>query len=555
MIFKRFIIGILALLTVNCSHVVENNPKSCAIASAHPLATQAGCKILDNGGNAFDAAVAVTAVLAVVEPFSSGIGGGGFYLLHREKDNFQIFIDAREKAPFKSKPEFFISDNKKVKNLRSINGPTAAAIPGIPAALDWLANHYGNLGLKESLAPAIRIAKSGFTVDARYIKATTHKQQVMNSFSDTSLIFLDDKKAVGTDFILYQENLSRTLDLIANHGKDGFYNGQIGRELVRSVSASGGFWTARDLQQYKVVEREPVYLNFKGVKITSAPLPSSGGLVITQVLNILEEYPLEILNNYDGEHLLVEAMRRGYNDRAIYMGDPDFVEVPVSKLLSKAYAKKRGTNIDLQKATKSSSLPSVTTILEEGRETTHFSIMDAFGYRVAATLSINTSFGSGFVAGSTGVLLNNHMNDFSLAPNIPNIYGLVGGRSNIIEPGKRPLSSMSPTFVEDEKGILVIGTPGGSRIISMVILGILEYMKEGKPNVENIVRKPRLHHQYLPDQVQVEPDSFDKEWIQTMELKGHKVVVSGHKWGNMQAILFDKFTGDYTVGNDPRGVE
>ena len=237
------------------------------------------------------------------------------------------------------------------------------------------------------------------------------------------------------------------------------------------------------------------------------------------------------------------------------MGDPDFVEVPVSKLLSKAYAKKRGTNIDLQKATKSSSLPSVTTILKEGRETTHFSIMDAFGNRVAATLSINTTFGSGFVAGSTGVLLNNHMNDFSLAPNIPNIYGLVGGRSNIIEPGKRPLSSMSPTFVEDEKGILVIGTPGGSRIISMVILGILEYMKEGKPNVENIVRKPRLHHQYLPDQVQVEPDSFDKEWIQTMELKGHKVVVSGHKWGNMQAILFDKFTGDYTVGNDPRGGE
>ena len=555
MIFKGFVINVLILLMINFGQATEIESRLCAIATAHPLATKSGCKILENGGNAFDAAVAVTATLAVVEPFSSGIGGGGFYLLHREKDDFQVFIDARERAPSNSYPQFFIDQNGETIDSLSINGPTAAAIPGIPAALDWLANHYGNLSLKESLSPAIEIASSGFLVDARYIKATEYRHKTINLFAETSSIFLENKKPVPPGFILRQVNLSNTLNSIARQGRDGFYQGGIAKELLQSVNTSGGFWVPGDLEQYQVVERVPVYLDFKGVQITLAPLPSSGGLVITQVLNIMEEYPLEILNNYDGQHLLVEAMRRGYNDRAIYMGDPDFVEVPVLKLLSKKYARNRGSNIDLLKATQSSSLPSVMNMSQEGSETTHFSIMDDFGNRVSATLSINGIFGSGFVAGNTGVLLNNHMNDFSLAPNTPNIYGLIGGKTNFIEPGKRPLSSMSPTFVEDERGILVIGTPGGSRIISMVILGILEYLKEVKPSIENIVTRPRLHHQYLPDRIQIEPDGFDEKWIQAMESRGHKVVVSDRKWGNMQAIFFNKLTRSYVVGNDPRGVE
>ena len=555
MIFKRFIASLLVFLTANFSHASDTDTKICAIATAHPLATQAGCKILKNGGNAFDAAVAVTAVLAVVEPFSSGIGGGGFYLLHREKDNFQVFIDARERAPFNLDPQFFVNRDGKAKNLLSLNGPTSAAIPGIPAALDWLSTNYGNFSLKQTLKTAIDIAESGFNVDARYSRATKNRQQVMNSFSGTSAIFLDNHNRAKPGFILQQKNLSRTLSLIAQNGRDGFYEGPIANELVHSVNSSGGFWTKTDLQLYQVVEREPIYLTFKGAKITSAPLPSSGGLVIAQVLNILEDYPLDILNNFDGQHILIEAMRRGYNDRAIHMGDQDFVEVPVSKLLSGSYAKKRSANINLSKATNSHSLPSVTSISEEGEETTHFSIIDKYGNRVSATLSINTTFGSGFVAGNTGVLLNNHMNDFALTPNSPNIYGLVGNTKNSIEPGKRPLSSMSPTFVEDEKGILVIGTPGGSRIISMVILGILEYMKEDKPNLQNIVSKSRLHHQYLPDQIFVEPEGFSEEWIQAMVAKGHKVVVNKKKWGNMQTVFFNKETGNHEIANDPRGLE
>ena len=554
MILKRFLIGTLIFLTSGCTEAPENS-KSCAIASAHPLATQVGCEILENGGNAFDAAVAVTATLAVVEPFSSGIGGGGFYLLHREEDNFQVFIDAREKAPLNSDPQFFVGPDGKAKNQLSLNGPTSAAIPGIPAALDWLSTNYGNLSLKDSLAPAIEIARLGFTVDARYIRAVERRGQIINSFPDASSIFLKGKRAVHPGFVLYQEDLARTLNLIANQGRDGFYEGHVARELLRSVNASGGFWIIKDLQQYKVVERKPIYLNFKDAKIITAPLPSSGGLVIAQTLNIIEEYPLTMLNNYDGQHLLVEAMRRGYNDRAIYMGDPDFVEVPITKLLSKKYAKNRGSEIDLKKATKNSSLPSVTTAFKEGRDTTHFSIIDTFGNRVSATLSINTTFGSGFVAGSTGVLLNNHMNDFVLTPNSPNAYGLVGNIKNSIEPGKRPLSSMSPTFVEDNRGILVIGTPGGSRIISMVILGILEYLKDKKLNIENIVNKPRLHHQYIPDQIQIEPVGFDQKWIEAMESKGHKVFIADNQWGNMQIIFFNKLNRNYAVGNDPRGLK
>ena len=554
MILKKFLIGTLIFLTLGCTKAPENS-KSCAIASAHPLATEAGCEILENGGNAFDAAVAVTATLAVVEPFSSGIGGGGFYLLHREEDNFQVFIDAREKAPLNSNPQFFVGSDGKAKNQLSLNGPTSAAIPGIPAALDWLSTNYGNLDLTKTLKTAIEIAESGFNVDGRYTKATKNRQQIMNSFSETSTIFLDNNNTAKPGFILQQKNLSQTLKLIAEYGRNGFYKGSVANELVQSVNSAGGFWTKKDLELYKIVERKPIYINFKGAKITTAPLPSSGGLVIAQVLNILENYPLDILNNYDGQHILIEAMRRGYNDRAIHMGDQDFVNVPVSKLLSNSYAKERSANINLSKATKSQTMPSVTSISEEGTETTHFSIIDEYGNRVAATLSINTTFGSGFVAGNTGVLLNNHMNDFALIPNSPNIYGLVGNTKNSIEPGKRPLSSMSPTFVEDDRGILVIGTPGGSRIISMVILGILEYLIESKPNLLDIVSKARLHHQYLPDQIFVETGGFSEKWIQAMEVKGHKVVMVKKKWGNMQAVLYNKLTKNKEVANDPRGLQ
>jgi gamma-glutamyltranspeptidase/glutathione hydrolase len=297
----------------------------------------------------------------------------------------------------------------------------------------------------------------------------------------------------------------------------------------------------------------PARFSYRGATITSAPLPSSGGLVLAQSLFILEPLALAKLSETDRVHFTVEALRRGYHDRARYMGDPDFVAVPVETLASREYAKQRATSIDPDRATSSAALAEIADAAAEGKDTTHFSVIDAEGNRVAATLSVNAPFGSGFVAGETGVLLNNHMNDFSLAPSAPNIYKLVGTEANAIEPGKRPLSSMSPTFVEDGRGVLVLGTPGGSRIISMVLEAILAYVDQPDFDLQRMVAAPRYHHQYLPDRIEIEPGAFPQQWIEALRAKGHAVQEGQRKWGNMQAVYLDRQTGRVTSTNDPRG--
>ena len=527
--------------------------QECAIASAHPLATRAGCQVLAQGGNAFDAAVAVTAALAVVEPFASGIGGGGFYLLHREADRRQVFIDARETAPARARAEFYTDAQGNPRERLSLEGPTAAGIPGIPAAIDWLSRRYGSLTLEQTLQPAIELAREGFPADARYVWATGFRTELLNRHPPAARIFLDDGKAVTAGYRVRQPALAQTLGALARDGRDGFYSGAVAREMVSAVQAAGGLWTLDDLAGYSVIEREPHRFSFRGARITSAPLPSSGGLVMAQALQILDQFSLDSLTEPERAHLVVEAMRRGYNDRARYMGDPGFVEVPMSMLGSRDYARRRAASIDPRQATPSSALPSVAESRVESQQTTHFSIVDGFGNRVAATLSVNGPFGSGFVAGSTGVLLNNHMNDFSLALAAPNLYKLVGNDANAIEPGKRPLSSMSPTFVEDSRGILVLGTPGGSRIISMVMLGILDYLLEPAPDLERMVARPRYHHQYLPDRVEIEPGGFGESWVEALQAKGHRVETGRRKWGNMQAVFVDKRSGARSAAGDPRG--
>ena len=546
---------LVCVLVGGLAAVVRAAPEECAIASAHPLATQAGCEIIHQGGNAFDAAVAVTAALAVVEPYSSGFGGGGFYLLHEAGDNRDVFLDARETAPAQATADKFVDDHGKPIPGMSRQGPTAAGIPGIPAAVQLITRKYGTLPLSVTLAPAIRLAEQGFRADSRYARASGWMVKMLNRFPDAAAIYLDDGKPVETGHVIHERQLAATMRLIAGDGASAFYHGPVAEEMVRAVRSNGGFWTLDDLADYRVVEREPQRFEYRGARITTAPLPSSGGLVMAQALQILDVLDAAAMPQSERVHVTIEAMRRAYNDRARFMGDPDFVKVPVAKLASKSYARSRARTINLFHATPSADLPSVADVKDDGKDTTHFSIVDTSGNRVAATLSVNGPFGSGFVAGNSGVLLNNHMDDFAIAPGIPNLYKLVGNAANAIEPGKRPLSSMSPTFVEDDRGVLVLGTPGGSRIISMVMLGIIDYMANAEVDAERIVSLPRYHHQYLPDRVQVEPDSFSDEWIEALQSFGHEVEVYRRKWGNMQAVFVDAKTGKRQVANDPRGRE
>ena len=548
--FSRFL---LAFALISTSVLRPATAEECGIASAHALATKAGCEILKSGGNAFDAAVAVAAALAVVEPFASGIGGGGFFLLHRAADHFEVFVDARETAPSRATREFFVDENGQAKQKASLQGPTAAGIPGEPAALDWVSGRYGKLPLARSLAPAIQLAEKGFPADARYASASALREALLKNNADAEKNFLDNGKAVAAGFVVVQAQLARTLRMLADEGGQSFYHGDFARKLVQTVKSAGGLWELSDLENYRVIERPPVRFTYRGARITAAPLPSSGGLVLAQSLFILESMNMAGPSAIDRAHFAVEAMRRGYHDRARYMGDPDFFAVPAAKLASREYARRRGASIDPVRATPSGELAEQAGAAGEGGDTTHFSIIDADGNRVAATLSVNGPFGSGFVAGDTGVLLNNHMDDFVLAPGVPNLYKLVGSRANAVEPGKRPLSSMSPTFVEDDRGVLVLGTPGGSRIISMVLEGILDYVDQPQVDIARLVAAPRFHHQYLPDRIEIEPGGFPDEWIDAMKSRGHAVEVGRRKWGNMQAVYFDKKTGRIESAGDPRG--
>lgn len=531
--------------------LAADHPPAEAVASAHPAATEAGMKILGEGGNAFDAAIAVSAVLAVVEPYSSGIGGGGFWLLHRQSDGKQVMIDGRERAPLRAHRDLYLDKQGDVVPGLSMDGALAAGIPGEPAALAHLAEHYGVLPLKQSLAPAIKVAEQGFEVDTYYRNMARFRLKVLQRFAPKGSVFLAENEVPETGYLIRQPDLAKTLRALAEHGHQGFYAGEVARKLVDGVAASGGIWTLEDLAQYQVVERAPVVFNYRDLRVISAAPPSSGGVALATMLHILEDDVLAGLDEASRVHLSVEAMRRAYRDRAQYLGDPDFVDMPLQRLMSPLYADGLRASIRMDKATASAALPGRVPD-KEGPDTTHFSILDTRGNRVAATLSINYPFGAGLVVPGTGVLLNDEMDDFSAKPGVPNAYGLVGARANAIEPGKRPLSSMSPTFVENKDGVAVLGTPGGSRIITMVLLGILDLADGNPPG--SWVSLPRFHHQYLPDMIQFEPDAFSAEVQQALEDRGHKLNPLNSDYGNMQAIYWDYGKNKVEAASDPRGV-
>lgn len=538
--------------------VKPDDPPGAAIASAHTLASEAGMDMLRQGGNAFDAAVAVSAVLSVVEPISSGLGGGGFFLLHDAKTGKDIFIDARETAPAAATQAEYLDAKGEFNRDRATNGPWSAGIPGLPAGLVHMATHYGRLPLQTSLAPAIRIAREGFPVYARLAKGYTARREVMERYKGTKAVFLADGDVPKEGELLKQPDLARTLELLADQGFDGFYRGPVAKKLLAGVKAEGGRWTADELAGYRIREREPLRFEYDGWEVVTAPPPSSGGVALAQMMQMLEPWDLAKLSQTQRVHLTVEAMRRAYRDRTFYLGDPDFVDVPVRTLTSADYAAGQRSTINPRKATPSDMLSGEQTPLEDD-ETTHFSIIDAEGNLVAGTQTVNLLFGSGLIPPGTGVLLNNEMDDFALKPGTPNAFGVMGYDANAPKPGKRMLSSMTPTFMSSPDRVAVLGTPGGSRIITMVLLGALGYA-DGL-DAQAVAALPRYHHQWMPDGIGTERDALPEDVIAALRAMGHAVVTpkdaadgrrSSDTWGNLQTVEWDKRANALRGGSDPR---
>ena len=543
---KSIMLVFVLLLTSHAVAIAKSaeTQTQAAVVTAHPLASQVGKEIIAAGGNAFDAAVAVSLALAVVEPYGSGLGGGGFWMLHSAAEGEDIMVDGREVAPLAAHPNLYRNNDGSISK-DSVNGPRAAGIPGMLAALELISQRYGQLPWQQLVQPAVALAEEGFVPHARYQKYLAMRQAVFNAEARRRFAAapLQAKQKIK------QQDLAATLRRIASLGAVDFYQGETAKRMVAAVRAAGGIWQLDDLKQYKVLIRKPQLTKYKDLTLVLPVLPTSGGLVMSQILAMLEAETLPLKYDAESIHLLVEAMRRAYRDRAVYMGDPAFTQVPVEKLLSADYAKAKFADFNPEQASLSSDLEYAAEV--KGEDTTHFSILDQQGNYVAATLSINYPFGSGFVAQGTGILLNDEMDDFALAPKQANVWGLVGGVANEIQPGKRMLSSMTPLFIRDQERLLILGTPGGSRIISMLTLAALRF-SQGL-SVDEIVAGRRFHHQYLPDEIQFELDALSAEEQNKLTAKGHKLKQLNRSYGDMHAIEWQLSSGKIKAAADPRG--
>ncbi len=546
-----FLVALPLQAAAPATKIPVGGPGKSAIASAYPLASDAGKEILAKGGNAFDAAVAVAAALAVVEPSSSGLGGGGFFLLRRAKDGLEIMIDLREMAPGAATRDMYLDKDGNVVAGLSRESALAAGIPGEPAGIAHLAKKYGKLPLTVSLGPAIRLARDGFPLYTRLRGGMEFKKAAFLKTPDATRVFLVNGEVPALGYVIRQPELAASLELLANQGAEGFYKGAFAKKLVAGVQTLGGNWTEADLANYKVVERPPVVGHYRGARIVSGSPPTSGGIALINALNILDGFDLSKVDKVTRTHLVVEAMRRVHRDRAVYLGDPDFVEVPVARLVNEYYAAGQRASIRMDQATPSAMLPGVDAP-SPGPSTTHFSVIDAKGNMVAATITLNFFFGSGLMIPGTGILLNNQMDDFSVKPGVPNGFQLIGGDANAIASGKRPLSSSTPTFVEGPQGLMIIGSPGGSYIPGMVLLGTLHFL-EGKSAPE-IVAAPRFHHQFSPDVLQFETDALTPDERKALEERGHKLREGTRKWGNVQVVVWDYKSGKVEAASDPRGA-
>lgn len=528
----------------------QQPPEHAYVSSAHPLASAAGVAILQQGGNAIDAAIAVTAALAVVEPYGSGLGGGGFYLLRRagQPATYQ-FLDARERAPLAAHPDLY-RINGVVDPQLSLDGALAAAIPGIPAALDELTQRHARLSLARNLAPAIALARDGFAIDALYQERASWRLAALQKDPESSRVFLEHNAIPQQGWILRQPELAATLSMLAEQGAKSFYHGAFAAKLVTAVQQAGGVWSTQDLSQYKVKWRAPLIVPLAEQRqLITAPPPSAGGVAIAQSLLMLQRLPWQQAEPAQRAHYLAEVFRRAYRDRGL-LGDPDFVDNPIAALLARAHIVQMADSIQVDQATPSARL-TPSTELHEGEHTTHFAVLDQQGNAVAATLSLNMMFGAAFTVPGTGVLLNDEMDDFAADLQGSNAYGLSASLANAVQAGKRPLSSMSPSFLESPQDFAAFGTPGGSRIPSMNVLSMLEYL-DGQPP-RQWVATARVHHQYLPDVLGYEPGALTLQQQQRLQQKGHTLQELSRNYGNQQVLLWQKNSGHSAAASDPRG--
>lgn len=510
------------------------------VASQEALATRIGVDILKRGGNAVDAAVAVGFALAVTLPRAGNIGGGGFMLVYSKKDNKSIAIDYREVAPASATKTMFLDAKGDADPKKSRDSGLAVGVPGTVAGLAFAHEKYGSgkFKLSELIGPAIALAENGIIVDEDLAESLPAARNRLAAWPSSAKIFLKpDGAALVRGDRLVQSDLAQTLSTIAAKGTKGFYEGPVAEKIVAAVNSAGGAMTVADLASYKVYEREPVRGTYRGFEIVSMPPPSSGGIHIIQILNMLEGYRLNEMGAHSADtlHVMTEAMKPAYADRSEYLGDPGFVQVPVKQLLSKKYAEARRAEIAMDKARPAREIKPGNLAPYESDQTTHYSIIDSEGNAVANTYTLNFSYGVGMVAEGTGVLLNNELDDFAAKAGVPNGYGLIGGDANAPAPGKRPLSSMSPTLVlKDGKVYLVTGSPGGSRIITTVLQVISNVIDHGM-NVQEAVSAPRIHHQWLPDELRAER-GLSIDTVRILESRGHKVVVTPTS-GSAQTIM------------------
>lgn len=527
--------------------------KNGMVASEQGLATQVGLDILKQGGNAIDAAVAVGFALAVVLPNAGNIGGGGFMVLHDDKTSKDVAIDFREIAPAKASRDMYLDNQGNVIDGKSLFTHDASGVPGTVAGMEYALKKWGTMPLSKVLEPAIKLADKGFIVSDVLAQTLKEEKSTLGKWSSSKAIFFKNGEPLKSGDLLVQKDLAKSLRLIAKQGAKAFYQGEIATKIAKEMQSHGGTMTLEDLKAYKVVERQPIIGDYRGYKVVTMPPPSSGGVHLIEILNMLEHYPIKEdgVNSAKNIHHMAESMKLAYADRSEYLGDPDFVKIPVTGLTSKAYANERVKTIDDNKARLSSNIKPGKPQPYESDQTTHFSVMDKAGNAAAVTYTLNLNFGSGIVVEGTGILLNNEMDDFSVKPGVPNAFGLVGGTANAIEAKKRPLSSMTPTIVmKNNKPWLVTGSPGGARIITTVLQSVVNTIDHEMNPAEAIIT-PRVHHQWLPDELRVEA-GISPDTIKLLQDKGHKVVTKA-PMGRIQIIQADD-SGFYGY-SDPRNPD
>lgn len=527
--------------------------KNGMVASEQGLATQVGLDILKQGGNAIDAAVAVGFALAVVLPNAGNIGGGGFMVLHDDKTGKDVAIDFREIAPAKASRDMYLDNQGNVIDGKSLFTHDASGVPGTVAGMEYALKKWGTMPLSKVLEPAIKLADKGFIVSDVLAKTLKEEKSTLGKWSASKAIFFKNGEPLKSGDLLVQKDLAKSLRLIAKQGAKAFYQGEIATKIAKEMQSQGGTMTLEDLKAYKVVERQPIIGDYRGYKVVTMPPPSSGGVHLIEILNMLEHYPIKEdgVNSAKNIHHMAESMKLAYADRSEYLGDPDFVKIPVTGLTSKAYANELAKTIDDNKARLSSTIKPGKPQPYESDQTTHYSVMDKAGNAVAVTYTLNLNFGSGIVVEGTGILLNNEMDDFSVKPGVPNAFGLVGGTANAIEAKKRPLSSMTPTIVmKNNKPWLVTGSPGGARIITTVLQSVVNTIDHEMNPAEAIIT-PRVHHQWLPDELRVE-EGISPDTIKLLQDKGHNVVTKA-PMGRIQIIQADD-SGFYGY-SDPRNPD